>query len=82
MEEDTVIRSRLDEPSLETRPLADSDERSLRLIDAILAGVKTRHIADVIDGRCSAVVDEACGVARKMGVPDSMIARWRDSRSR
>jgi len=77
-----VIRSHSDRLPLEVDPATDSDERSLSLIDAILAGVKTRHIADVLDGRCSAVVDEACGVARKLRVPDSIIARWLDSRSR
>ena len=77
-----MIRSHSDRLPLEVDPATDSDERSLSLIDAILAGVKTRHIADVLDGRCSAVVDEACGVARKLGVPDSIIARWLDSRSR
>ncbi len=77
-----MIGSRSGRHALETGPTTDLDERSLRLIDAILAGVKTRHIADVVDGRCSAVIDEACEVARRMGIPDDAIARWLDARDR
>lgn len=55
-------------------------EESYRQMDAIACGVESRH--DLISGHSMIVAQETIGIARQLGVPEKVIQRWADARSR
>lgn len=55
-------------------------EESYRQMDAIARGVEARH--DLIFGHSKIVAQETTDIARQLGVPEKVIQRWADKRSR
>ena len=55
-------------------------EESCRQMDAIACGIEARH--DLIFGHSMIVAQETIDIARQLGVPEKVIQRWADARSR
>lgn len=55
-------------------------EESYREMDAIARGVESRH--DLISGHSRIVAQETIDIARHLGIPEKVIQRWADARSR
>ena len=57
-----------------------AEEESYRQIDAIASGVEARY--DLIFGHSKIVNQEAVDIARQLGIPNKVIQRWANARSR
>lgn len=57
-----------------------AEEEPYRQVDAIARGVEARH--DLIFGHSMIVTQETVDIARQLGVPDEVIQRWADARSK